>query len=110
MDEYPNSSEAIEATQQWHPEKPQSRKDVEEKELAKITSSIGVVQDVIDWLKVNADLYATVDSLNVNESTPDFDAKLAILLSKNMRSAFQSKAAEFKSKFAKYLKEEKPKA
>lgn len=101
MDEYPNESDA------WYPEPPIEQVEAEAKQIAKVTTSIGVIQDVLDWFDANANLYSSVDSLGVTVNTPEADAKLAILLSKQMRAAFQSKAVAFRSEFAKYLDEER---
>lgn len=106
MDEYGSSSEVISDAAAWAPEKPAERKEAEQKEESKVTSSLGVIQEVLDWFELNANLYASVDALGVNESTPDTDVKVAVLLSKKMRGAFQSKGVEFRATFAKYLKEE----
>lgn len=103
LDEYPNSSET------WAVEPPEDRKEAEQKEQAKVSTSIGVIQDVLDWFDANAALYASTDALGVDEATPNDQAKLAILHAKKMRLAFQAKSNEFRAEFAKYLQEEPPK-
>lgn len=108
MDEYPNSSETFNEDQQWQPEKPEDRQEVEQQEQSKITTSLPVIEEILAWFDKNAGLYESVDSLGVNEETSSDQAKLAILLSKKMRAAFQDKSAQFRRDFAKYLEEVQP--
>lgn len=105
MDEYPNSSETFE-DQQWHPEAPEEQKETEAKEKTKVSTSIGAIQEVLDWFDALADTYSSIDNLDINERAKAEDVKLGILLAKKMRVELQSQAAKFRADFAKYLKEE----
>lgn len=97
MDDYPNHSES------FYPEAPKERVEAEEKERTRVTSSIAVVQDVIDWLVSTAELYARIDSLEIDEKTEPTAALIAMNTAKRMRSAFLIKAGEFKTEFAEHL-------
>lgn len=106
MNDYPNESDALHENGPWSVEKPEERVEAEQKENEKVSSSIAVVQDVLDWLDGVASDLSSVDSLAIDDSTPDDQVKLAVLLSKRMRVAFQSKSMQFRTEFAKHLKEE----
>lgn len=100
MDEYPTSSENIAP---WTPAPPADQVAAEKEEQIKLASSIGVVQDVLDWFSANANMYASIDSLGIDENSSSEDAKLAILLSKKLKLAFESKADVFRAEFERYL-------
>jgi hypothetical protein len=112
MNDYPNESDAIREDGPWSVEKPEERKEAEQKEQEKVNSSIAVIQDVLDWLDKCAESYASIDSLNVDEQTDPNAALVAMNTAKKMRAAFQSQAAAFRSQFSKHLQklEENPKA
>ena len=97
MDEYPNSSET------WAPEAPEERKQAERKEEQLVSSSVGVLEDVIKWIRDHADAYQSVDALGVTEKTPVEDVKFALVLAKRMRTEFQSKEADLLARFAEHF-------
>jgi hypothetical protein len=103
MDEYPNDSEALEA---WQPEVPAERKETEADEKNKIASSIPLIEDTLNWLNAQADFYQTIDAIGVDASTPDDQVKIALIVAKKMRSAFQAKAAEFTSDFSQHIEKQ----
>jgi hypothetical protein len=99
MDDYPNSSEP------WQPEAPDERVEAEQQEMDKLTSSVGVINDVLTWFETQAELYRTVDALGVQDNTPAEDVKYAVMLAKKMRAEFQSKSVAFRTEFAQYLRQ-----
>lgn len=102
MDDYPNSSEA------WQVEKPEERKEAEAKEQAKVSSSAGVIQEVVDWFDAQAKAYDSIDSImGVSISSKATDVKQAVIIAQKMRAEFQSKSHSFRSQFSQHLKEEK---
>lgn len=105
MDVAFTGSDVIDNDTQWTPDNPE-REEQEQKENSKVTTSLPVVQEVLDWFAVNIELYAGIDALNINGSTAPEDAKVSILLAKGMNQAFKDKSEEFKLKFARYLQEE----
>lgn len=102
MDDYPNQS----PNEAWAPEKPKDRQEQETKERTKVTTSIGVIEDVIKWFDTNADQYGSIDALNIDEKTEPTAALIAMNTAKKLREAFKAKSAIFRAEFSKYLKEE----
>jgi len=104
MDEFSNTS-PLEA-ENWIPEKPTERKEVEDQEQVKVSSSIGVIKEILDWFEKQTEGYKKNEAIaGVTVNTPADDVKSAVLLAHGMSAQFESKAAEFKRDFAKYLKE-----
>ena len=107
MDEYPSSSETVEASQQWTPEKPEERVEAENKEQAAVSSSIPVIQEVIEWLAAQQQEHSDPSIIQgVTPSTKAEDVKFAVLLAQKMGAKFKEKQAEFEARFAKHLKPE----
>lgn len=72
-----------------------------------VRSNIPAVQDVLDWLEGCIELMGDVDSLGVDETTPDEQVKFALILGKKMKKAFQDKLSEFEAKYGPYIEEDK---
>lgn len=89
----------------YSPAPPPERLQAEAEEQTKIASSIGVIEDVLKWFNANVTLYSSVDALGVDDSTSDSDAKVAILLSKKMKAAFEGKAQAFRTEFGTYIEQ-----
>ena len=102
MNEYPNSSEAL---QPWSPEEPVEKTKAVEKENRKVTSSVGVIKDVLKWFEANSVLYSSIDGLGITESTTGEDTKVAVLTAKKLKAAYESKGIEFRNEFKKFLKD-----
>ncbi len=104
MDGYPNESDHIHELAAWAPEKPEEQQKEEDKERQKVISSIGVIQDVLDWFDGK-----TADYLNpmvISGITPETKAanvKAAVLHAQDMSREFATKRAQFVADFGKYL-------
>lgn len=88
-------------------EPPAERLTAEAEEQNKIASSIGIIEDILEWFDANIALYSSVDALNVDDETSDTDAKVAILLSKRLKAAFEGKAQAFRTDFNMYMEAKK---
>lgn len=98
--EYGNSSEV------FMEDIPEERKDVEQAEQAVISSSVGVIQNVLDWFDQQAAFYGSTDALNIDSGTDPQTIAITVCTAKEVKAKFASKAAEFRSQFAEYLKED----
>jgi hypothetical protein len=103
--DYPNESDAIRDQEPWSPEKPEEQVQEEQKEHSQAVASAPVVNDILEWLDGQAAFYTSIDSIQVDTKTSANDVRVAMALAKKMQSAFQSKAAEVRTKYASQLKE-----
>lgn len=100
MEDYPNSSEAFEA---YAVEKPEERKQAEAKENEKITSSVGVITDVLEWFEAKTEQYRSVQSINITESTDPNNVMAQVIAAQRLSVELENKAGEFRRDFAKFL-------
>jgi hypothetical protein len=102
LDEYPSSSEQFEA---YQVEKPDERVKTEEQEQTKVTSSIGIVKDVLDWLDKCAKDYDSVQSINYTDATDPNNVMAQVIAARQLHGQFTNKSAEFQRDFAQYLQD-----
>lgn len=106
MDDYPNSGDVLDNDQQWTPEAPKERTEQEQKEQSKVTTSLPVIKEVIEWFEAQAKIFGSPTELDINEETPAEIAKQKVITAKHFSITYQNQVAQFKRDFAKYLKEE----
>ena len=100
MDDYPNNSAA------FMEDIPEERKEDEDREKARINSSIPVIQDILKWFADASDHYASVDSLAIQENTDPQTAVISVVVAKKMRDELKFKAEKFRTEFADHLQTE----
>lgn len=98
-DNYPNNSDTF-------MDVPEEREEQERKEQVRVTSSIPVIQDVLDWFDDAAESFNSNDTLNITIETPESTVKHAVLLRKAMREVLNIKAEEFRTEFSEYLEKD----
>lgn len=90
----------------WMPEVDPKQEALAAQQLAKLQSSVGVVDEVLEWLDASISFYGNTDSLGIDENTPDDQVKLALIIAKKMKIQFEQKANEFISTYAEYIQED----
>lgn len=103
MDDYPNESDAIH--ENWIPEKSESQQRQENEEHHNITSSVGVIKDVLAWFAEREKMFGDLDALEINEGTDPNTALIILSTSKRLKSEFKAKRQEFETTFEKYLQD-----
>lgn len=100
MDDYPNSSEALEP---YEVEMPEERKEAEEKEQSRVTSSVAVIKEIIEWFEAREKYFSSPQAIAIDEMTPDYLAKQIALTCKHFSAVYQQEAGQFRADFAKFL-------
>lgn len=74
----------------WSPDESEKQQAEEKKEALKIAGSAEVINDVLAWLQAQADLYSSIDSINIHGNSSAEDIRVAILTAKKLRKSFLS--------------------
>jgi hypothetical protein len=91
----------------YYPMKPEQRTKDEQKDSAKIASSVGAVQDIIDWLNQNIEAHRGIDQIDgLNPATNPEAFMRAALLNQSLHTAFTQKLADFRISFDEIIREE----
>jgi hypothetical protein len=98
--DYPNSSET------WVPEPPEERKQAERKEQEMVTSSVGVIKDVLEWLKENIDATDSLTAARRESRDRGISLEEMGTAFEILKGLLEGKEAEFKGRFAQYIEKD----
>lgn len=88
----------------WYPQEPKEQQDAAQIAESRITASLPVIQDVLDWLDSTEQTYRDVMTIEgVNPSSKPEDIKTAVILAQSRIRDTQELRDRFTKDFARYL-------
>lgn len=103
-DSYPNQGDNLNGLEAWSPEVPKERTKTEEKEQAKIASSVAILQEFFDDLDADIEALRGIDIIEgVNPSTKADDLLQAVLSNLTSRSILLTLRNKYRIKYAQHL-------
>lgn len=92
---------------QWYPEPSEEQVEAEQQEQSKITASMPVLQEVLDWYDTQIAVYSNPKTITgIGSNTKAEDVKQAVLFAQTLIQDYENKRGEFANRFEKFLKQE----